>query len=266
MQVRSEIKNKIGFKILTLCLLFIMALIAFGMYRSRSYSLRDQLDLFSLILDGTPAITFPILAVLVYAASFSGEVQNRFLVYTRMRRPLQETLRIKMTANVIISFVFFFMLVFIPFLFVFYIEPHLVNTVFKPDLYGLTPETIDADTYKRRTFTQLLKYGTLIYGFVYALWVGLNGALYAAIAFYLVLTIRNVFLALSLPYIAYIISSFTLSALKLEDFRPNHAVFPFDHPQSPLWTALSSFIFLLIVLIALSVHNKKNIGKIERLL
>ncbi|WDM23111.1 hypothetical protein [Paenibacillus polymyxa] len=264
-QVKQEINNRLTLKFIILSFLFIVALIGFGMVRSQSYSLRDKLDLFALVLSGTPDITFPLLAVLVYVAAFSEEVQNRFLVYTRMRRSLKETLHIKLIANIILSFSFFFSLIFITYIFVYYIDPYIVKTVFEPSSYGLTRDTIDADAYSRHTFTQLLQYGSFVYGTVYALWVGLNGALYAAIAFYLVLIIHNRFLALSLPYITYIVASFTLNALNLRDFRPTHTIFPFGYVQSPLWTVCIPFVILLVILAVLAVYVRKNLHKVSSL-
>jgi|GEM_PF-1017848 len=260
-----EKKSRSQIRSFLLCSLFIAALIGFGMYTSGSYTLRDRLDLFGLVINTIPAVSFPILAVLVYVSSFAGEVRNRFLVYTRTRRPILETLRIKQTSNVKLSFLFFFFLAFIPFIYVYYIDPLVGNTVFQPSLYGLTPDSVVEDSYSRNTFTNLLQYGNLTFGIIYSLWVGLNGALYAAISFYLILLIRNSLLALSLPYVLYIVISFTLGILQLDHFRPNQSIFPFDHPQGPLWTASVPFLILLIIAIVLAVYVKRNVDKLDQL-
>lgn len=258
-QILHELRKRLTIGVVIPCFLFIIALLVFGIYRGQSYSLRDSLDFYGLILSGVPAITFPILAVLIYVSFFAGEIRNRFLVYTRMRRSIFETLVIKQVSNIVLSFLFFFLFVFIPFIYVYYIDPKVGNTVFDPSLYGLTSKSVITDSYSRHTFSNFLQHGTLTFGLVYSFWVGINGALYAAVSFYLVLLVRNSFLALSLPFVLYIVISFILSAVKLNDFRPNHVIFPFEHTQSPLWTVSIPFIILLFITIFLSAIVKKKI-------
>ncbi|WP_338554534.1 ABC transporter permease [Paenibacillus sp. KS-LC4] len=208
-------------------------------------------------------LLFPHPSYFNFVASFSGEVKNRFLTYTRMRRQISKTLFIKLTANSILTFSFFFVLIFILFLFAFYIEPHLGIAKYDPEGYGLIKDTLAAETYTRRTFTQLLKFGTFTYGFHYSFWVGLNAALHSAIGFYLVLLVRNRFLALSLPFIFYVISSYALAALGLESYRLNYLIFPFDRSQDPIWTAIVPFAILVATLIALMLYVKRNTSKVD---
>lgn len=264
-EVTREIRSKLTLMFLLLSILMTAALLSFAVYRSQNYTLRDWLDYFTFTLDGGLPITFPIVAVLVFVASFSGEVKNRFLTYTRMRRPILETVCIKLTANVILTFSFFFVLIFISFLFAYYVEPHLGIAKYEPEGYGLTKDTIVADTYTRRTFTQLLQYGVFTYSLLYSFWVGINAALYSAIGFYLVLLMRNRFLALTLPYIVYLIVSFTLSALGMETYRLNYVIFPFDHAQNSIWTAFVPFLILVAVLVSLILYVKRNTAKVDSL-
>jgi hypothetical protein len=262
-EVIREVRSKLTPMFLFLSILMTIALISFAVYRSQNYMLRDWLDYFTFILDGGLPITFPIIAVLVFVASFSGEVKNRFLTYTRMRRPIMEIVYIKQTANIILTCLFFFILIFISFLFAYYIEPHLGIAQYEPDGYGLTKDNIVADTYTRHTFTQLLRYGTFTYSILYSLWVGINAALYSAISFFLVLLMRNRFLALTLPYIVYLIVSFTLAALGIENYRPNYVIFPFDRLQNPIWTAFVPFLVLAVVLVWLIIYVKRNTSKVD---
>ncbi|WP_438350490.1 ABC transporter permease [Paenibacillus sp. FA6] len=262
-EVIQEVRCKLTPMFLFLWIFTTVALISVAVYRSQGYQLRDSQDYFTFTLNGVLPITFPIIAVLVYATSFSGEVSNRYLTYTRMRRPIMETLYIKLTANIVLTCLFFFMLIFIPFLFAYYIEPHLGIAKYDPEGFGLTKDNIAADTYTRHTFTQLLQYGTFTYSILYSLWVGMNAALYSAISLVLVLLIRNRFLALTLPFIIYLIGSFTLSAWGIEDYRPNYVIFPFDRVQNPIWTAFVPFLVLTVVLVGLIIYVKRNSSKVD---
>ncbi|ASA24742.1 hypothetical protein B9T62_30685 [Paenibacillus donghaensis] len=261
-EVIREVRSKLTPIFLFLWMLTTIALISFAVYRSRAWDFRDSLEYFTFILNGALPITFPIIAVLVYVASFSEEVNNRFLVYTRMRRSIMGTVYIKLTANIILTCLFFFSLTFISFLFAYYIEPHLGIANYDPAGFGLTKDNIAADTYTRYTFTQLLRYGTFTYSILYSLWIAINASLYSAISFFLVLLIRNRFLALSLPYIGYIIAGLTISSMGSYAYRPSYVLFPFDYIQSPIWTAFVPFLVLAVVLVCLMMYVKRNTSKV----
>jgi len=263
--VKSEIRSKLTPKFILLCLIVPAALIVLSIIRSREYRLKDWYDYFTFILEGGLPITFPILVVLVFVASFSGEVKNRFLTYTRMRRPIMSTVYIKLTANIVLTFLLYSALIFVCFLFAYYIEPYLGIVKFDPS-YGLTKEEIAISNITRHTFTQILNQGVFTYAILYSCWLGINAALYSAIGFYLVLLIKNRFLALTLPFIIYLVGSFTLLGLGIEDYRPNNALFPFDRIQAPIWTAFIPFLVLLLILLCLILYVQKKHTEIESLL
>ncbi|MBP2000812.1 hypothetical protein J2Z69_001843 [Paenibacillus shirakamiensis] len=262
-EVLFEVRKKLTPMFGLLWLLTLIAIISFAIYKSQHYILRDTLEYFSFVLNSALPIIFPIITVLVYVATFSGEVHHRFLVYTRMRRPILTTLYIKLLANIILTFLFFFSLIYICFLFAYYIEPHIGIAKYEPAGFGLTKDNIEADTYTRYTFTQLLQYGTITYSILYSFWVAMNAALYAGISFFLVLFIKNRFLALSLPFIIYVITIFTLISLDLEIYRLNYVIFPFDRVQDPLWKPFIPFIILLLILLCFLLYVKRNPSKVD---
>ncbi|MGG4046290.1 MULTISPECIES: hypothetical protein [Paenibacillus] len=264
-EITREVRSKFTPMFLFLWVLTIIALISFAVYRSKSWDFRDPLEYFTFILNGALPITFPIIAVLIYVASFSGEVKDRFLVYTRIRRPIMETVYMKLAANIILTSLFFFGIIFISYLFAWYIEPHMNIANYDPTGFGLTEENIAEDTYNRYTFSQLIRYGTTTYIILYSLWVSINAALYSSISFFLVLLIRNRFVALSLPYITYIISSLTLASLGWPAYRPSFALFPFDYQQSPIWTAFVPFLVLVFILVCLLFYVKQNASRVGKL-
>ncbi|PAD74412.1 MULTISPECIES: ABC transporter permease [Paenibacillus] len=264
-EILQEIRSKLSPKFFLSWLSLTAVLISFAVYRSRSYELRDSLDFFTFTIGSILPILFPIVSVLVLTISFAADIHHRFLTYTRMRRPIIETLNINFWANLVLTFIFFFCLIISLFIFAYYIEPLLGIANFNPAGYGLTTDNIAEDTYMRHTFTQFLRYGTLTYGIVYALWVGLNAGLFAAIGFVLVLLLRNRYLALSLPFVIYVVGIFTLSALGAEIYRPSYTIFPFDRIQSPIWTALIPFTILSVIVAGSLIYIKRNITKLGNL-
>lgn len=175
------------------------------------------------------------------------------------------TIYIKLTANIMLTFLLYTALILVCFLFAYYIEPYLGIVTFDP-LYGLTKEEIAINNITMHTFTQILNQGVFTYAILYSCWLGMNAALYSAIGFYLVILIKNKFLALSLPFIIYLVGSFTLLGLGIEDYRPNNALFPFDRIQAPIWTAFVPFLVLLLVLIGLIIYVHKKHTDIESLI
>ncbi|WP_052676079.1 hypothetical protein [Paenibacillus sp. IHBB 10380] len=255
----KEIKNTLSVKrILIWILLMLWPFLNFMLQRN-NYSFRDKLDVFTFMLEGVLPLVFVLLATLVYLGSFSQEIKKRFLVYTRLRIPLRKMLRIKFAANFLLTFGAFFVFTFGYFLFSFYIAPILGLIQYHPEVYKLNEVTVVEDSYTRHTFTQLLQYGSLTYGFLYSCWVGLNAAVYAALGFFMVLIVRSQFLALSIPFLLYIVGSFVLGAAGLMHFRFPDAIFPYSYMQVPIWTAFVPFLFLIFICVIIYIYVNKRL-------
>lgn len=264
--IMKEMRNAISSKRLVIWLLLMLYPFLNFMVNRDSVSFRDKLDVFTYMLEGLLPLCFVLLATLVYLGYFSQEIKNRYLVYTRMRYPLRKMLRIKFTANLLLTFGTFFVFTFGYFLFTFYILPQSGLIRFEPEVYKLNEITVVQDSYTRHTFTQLLQYGTLTYGFLYSCWVGINAAVYAAIGFIMVLIIRNQFLALSIPFMFYILGSYVMGFGDLRRYRFPDSIFPYSSIQMPIWTAFVPFFFLLFICTILVIGVNKNIERIDTLI
>lgn len=263
----KEIQNSLSIKRIVIWFLLMLWPFFYFIVQRNSVSFRDRLDVFTFMLEGILPLIFVLLATLVYVGSFSQEIKNRFLVYTRMRIPLRKMLLIKFIANSLTTFGVFFVFTFGYFLFSFYIVQPLGLIHFEPEAYKLTETTVIQDSYTRHTFTQLLQYGSLTYGFLYSCWVGFNAAVYAMIGFFLVIIIRNQFWALSIPFLMYILGSFVMGLdSSLMRFRFPDAIFPYSYMQLPIWTAFIPLLFLLIICTILAFFVNKNLERIDTLL
>ncbi|MCS1352626.1 ABC transporter permease [Mechercharimyces sp. CAU 1602] len=187
--------------------------------------------------------------IVIYADNIVSERKHDFILYTRTRIWLPSYIWSKIIVNALMSFVLSFLLVFLPFLFVFYIEPHLSFVTYSP---------VGTNTLSATTFDQLLSYGTFIYGVTYASWVAVNGVVYATLTMLLVLAIRNPLLSLALPFLWYHISNFVFAILKIEIYSPLFTIFPFGIEQQELWTILIpySILCLFIGITALYLYKK----------
>ncbi|GGF14595.1 hypothetical protein GCM10010954_11530 [Halobacillus andaensis] len=131
-----------------------------------------------------------------------------------------------------------------PFLFAFYIDPHLSIVDYTVMKSFESPDS--------HTFSQLMDYGTITYGVVYSSWVAINTVIYASLSL-LLLTKINKILAFFLPFLIYWGAHILTANLSLEVFSPIYSVFPFNITQQPIWTAFIPFAGLIIIILSLTL-------------
>lgn len=261
----KEFRNIVTLKFIIVWFLLILAPIIYTLLTVKQYSLIDRLDLYELNLSTILPLLFPLIVVLIYLANFSGEITNSFLSYTRLRVDIKQYLKTKLIANNIIVFIIMFSFVFIPFLFAFYIEPSFGMVTFEPENSGLSNTQLLNNSYNRFTFSQFLEYGSFTYGFLYSVWVGLNGVVYATLGFFALLLINNRFLALSIPFLLYHLGSFIIAVIDVPMILLDASIFPFNISQYPIWTAFIQFLFLSCICGALYVYTNKNLYRMDNI-
>ncbi|TYS63938.1 ABC transporter permease [Bacillus infantis] len=252
-QIKAELYRAATWRQITIWALLILILptVQFLLIKD-NYVFYRQLDLFLRLNSNFVPLLFPIIVVLVNATQFVGEQKNDFIQYTRLRIPLTTYLYGKLLTNAILTFTISFLIVFLPFVFSMYIEPFLgVVKIYPPDGNPI-PYT---------TFEQLLFLGTLPYGIIYSIWVGLNGMMYATIALLAVMILDKPFVALSIPFIYYLLADFVTQVLGVFKFSPSSTIFPFSISQQPLWTVFVPFAVLCLAVIILGLYLKENLYK-----
>ena len=234
---------------LWLSVIVLLPTIRFHMIRN-GYQFYEPVEVFQETVSGIIPLLFPVIAIIIYLPSFLQEQRNNFITYTRTRVPLRIYIMSKALMNALLTGMVTFLLIFIPFIFIVYVEKHLgiIN-------YSSPTENVRIPAV---TFSQFLRYGDLAYGFIYSLWVAINGVVYSTIAFMLLLNVSNPFIALSLPFLFYHILNFVTGLLHVPMFSPLSTIFPFNVEQQPLWTVLVPFSLLFIVLIIIFIFSIKN--------
>ncbi len=119
--------------------------------------------------------------------------------------------------------------------------------------FGLVNFTsLSEKTYETsNAFSFLADIHPLLYAVLYAAWIGLNGAAYATLAYLLILALEQIYLAISLPFVAYHIFNFVAGIMQAPQFSPISTVFPFNITEQPLWTVFVPFAILIVVNITL---------------
>jgi hypothetical protein len=256
-QLKYELRKLLNINniVFWLFIIVIFHLVKFFMIKN-NYIFDRPTDTYIILLREIIPLFFPAIVVIICIPSFLGELRHNFIMYTRTRVPIQIYLFSKAIVYMVVTGIVVFLLLFLPFLFITYIEPKL----------GIIQYTQDVSMMRdvRVTFFYFMKYGTLVYALVYSSWVTVNAMIYSTIAFVLLLLLDNAYLALSLPFIYYNVGNFVTAVLGLEIFSPAITIFPFNIGEQPLWTVLVPFAVLVVILLVLLLLLVKN--KRERLL
>lgn len=244
-----EQKN-VSFSIGSIILLFSLILPAtqFYLIYDGDYVFYRQVEIFTRTNSEFVPLLFPIIMAIICLICFKGSKKGISIPETNSE--FVHLVKSKLKANVFLSFLTAFSIVFLSFIFVIYIVPLLDIVTISPNNYG--------NPLPLTTFEQFLSLGTLPYGIIYSVWVGLNGVLYATFGLLLLLIYRNSMLSLLIPVFFYL-SHFFAELFGYFQFSPLHSIFPFGIAQQPLWTVLIPFITLsFIVLFLFNKLMRKN--------
>lgn len=205
----------------------------------KSYQFFLPTEVFEETLSGAIPMLFPILAVLIFLPIFIAEYKDNYLTYVRTRASLKDYLFAVGFVNVMLTGFVFFLMTIVTFVLIRYVEPFFGLVNYAP----LSEKTHDVTN----AFSFLVDIHPLLYAVLYAAWIGLNGAVYATLAYLLILSLEQVYLAISLPFFAYHIFNFVAGMMQAPQFSPISTVFPFNITEQPLWTVFVPFTVLIVV-------------------
>lgn len=249
--VSIELKKALNkrFFIISLALIFLPLIVILPIING-SFEFHRAIEVHSQLLSSSPIVLlFPILLMPLYASSYANEKKDNYLEYVRSRTNISEYIFVKGLVNAILTFIIAFLMIFIPFLFIQYIDPMIGYIHYETEFFN--PVSIG-------TFEVVAQNSVLLYGIVYSLWVAINGALYTTIAYLFTICFKNKFVALSMPFLWWFIMNFVTAILTIENFSPIYTVFPFSITTQPIWTIFIPFIFLILFIIGLIMHIKKT--------
>lgn len=247
--ISIELKKAFSLKflIVSLILIFLPLIVVLPMING-SYMFFRPIEVHSELISGSAiALLFPILLIPLYAGSYANEKKDNFLLYVRPRTMLSNYVVAKGLVNAIVTFAVAFLMIFIPFVFIQYIDPALNIIKYTTEFY---------DPVSVGTFEFLAEKSILLYGIGYSLWVAINGALYTTIAYLLSICFKNKFVALSIPFLWWFIMNFVTAILGIEMFSLVYTVFPFTITAQPIWTVFVPFTILVLVIIGLTALIK----------
>lgn len=217
-----------------------------------NYVFYRQIEAFQRVNTDFVPLLFPFMMVLVYAIYLVPEIKNGYLFFVTTRIQLKTYIQSKIAINSVLSFLSGFLIVFLPFVFIMYIEPFL--NIINLENPGTNPVPY-------LLFEQLLNYGTLTYGLVYSFWVGINGVLYSTVGLLLLFLGKTPLISFSLPFIYYIVGHFITQLLGIDYFSPMLTIFPFSLELQPIWVI---FIPLIILITIVAILYYMLVNRLDR--
>lgn len=251
--MRNEQKNLLKPKRMISWILLVLTLpiIKFLLIKDQ-YVFYRQIEVFQRTNSDFVPLLFPFIVVLVYAFYLIPEIKSGYLFFVTSRTQLKTYIQSKLIINALISFLSAFLLVFLPFIFVMYIEPSL--NIISLDQAGTNPISY-------LLFEQLLNHGTLTYGIVYSFWVGVNGVLYSTFALLLLFLGKTSLVSFSIPFVYYIVGHFITQLLGVDYLSPMLTIFPFSLELQPIWIIFIPFLVLIMIVSVLSFMIRKRLAE-----
>lgn len=247
--ISIELKKALSIKLFIVSMVLILGpLIIVTPIINGSYLFFRPIEVHSELINSSAiSLLFPILLVILYANSYVNEKRENFLLYVKPRTNISKYILAKGLVNAIVTFIVAFLMIYIPFVFVQYIDPALGIIQYETSFYQ--PTSVG-------TFEFLAEKSVHLYGVMYSLWVAINGVLYVSVAYLLSICIKNRFVALSVPFLWWFIMNFVTGVLGIERFSPIFSVFPFSIATQPIWTVLVSFAVIILAIVSLFIYIK----------
>lgn len=251
--ISIELKKVLSLKffIISIILIFLPLAVVLPIING-SYLFFNPVEVHSQIISSSAiSLLFPILLVVLYANSYANEKKDNYILYVKPRTHLANYIFAKGFVNAIVTFIVAFLMIFIPFLFVQYMDPLFNIIQYETDFYE--PVSVG-------TFEFLVERSIFLYGLLYSLWVAINGVIYTTVAYLLTIVLKNRFVALSVPFLFWFIMNFITGILGIEQFSPIFSVFPFSISAQALWSIFVPFAVIILAIAALITYIKsKNV-------
>jgi hypothetical protein len=223
---------------------------------------RDDFDVFGLGMASPLMFLLPAFAVLLCCTRLFQDIGHRYISAIRTRTSIRRYLLRSYARSALVAFVLFFLLSFACFLVAFYLWPSIGNPNVHPASYYLTPGSAIRDSYSRVSYSSILELGLLPYGLLYSTWVGVGGAIFAAMGIASLLLVKKRALAIAVPFLIYFGETVFATLLGSPQAALVYSLFPFGiTPTTPILAAMPILLtaLLLAVIVSLTIARADNL-------
>lgn len=228
----------------------VLAPIVVGVNAASVGSFRDRSDVLAIMMLAPVSLILPLVVALLTCLRLYAQLTERFVANTRSRMSAREFVLRHMARAVGASALIFFLYVFAAFVVAFYVWPLVGDPAIDPEGYNMTAAQAAAQSLKRSSYSFLLEYGELAFGFGYAAWVSLSSAAFAVLCCCFLVTLPNRILALGLPFLIYLGSTVGAALIGLPRFGLLYSLFPFGlEASAPLIAAAPMLVLAAVTLV-----------------
>jgi hypothetical protein len=248
---RREFRSTFRWQLIPLAFAVIVLPLWFGVSGVAGSAFRSNFDIYQQFMNSPIDVALPIFAVLLGCLPTYWNVRHRFASNTRTRMPVRRYVLLRIATSTVIPFCTLFLWSFISFIVAYYVWPDLGNPGVQPSVYEMTSGQAILDSYGSVSYSEFLQYGPLVYGLLYSVWLGLGGALYAAIGVLALIYLRASTFALTIPLIIYVGETIIATLLGNPHGALLFSLLPFGVTQTdPLDAAMPTLILAALASIA----------------
>jgi hypothetical protein len=255
---RSIIRKSLPF------LLVIVAVgvpLAYGIQMTVHKGYPSQIAVLSRIFITPFMFIFPLIAGLLGCWRVYTEVGHRFASLHGARQSMRRYLAGRLLYAALIPAAAYFIYAALVFLVAYYLWPEIGNPGVDPANYAMTTaEAVQAEV-SDTSYSQLLEFGTPVYGLAYATWLGVSAGFYATAAALCLVVMRKRLAAIALPSAVFLAQSVLAIAVSGPQSALVFSVFPFGLTQLPIAAAVAPQLVLDVAVIVFVVYVFVNVRR-----
>lgn len=221
--------------------------VVWGTLQVQDFVLPSRLSVFILYLGSPLVLVIPFLAAWAGNTRLHAELGHRYPANLRSRMSAVAFLRARLLTSFLVPFVIFGASVVVVSLIAFVIWPLLGDSFIDPSVYFLSsPEEVAASDQSRAPLSQLMAFGSPVFGAGSALWLGFAAGVYGAFAAAAMILLQNRTLGMLLPLGVYIVQTIAAAILVGPYAGLLYSLAPFGLQQVPITTTVLPTMLLAL--------------------
>lgn len=222
-----------------------------GTVQVQQFNLASRLSVFVLYLGSPLTLVIPFLAAWAGNSRLYAELGQRHLTNLGSRQSPTKLLQMRLLKGFLIPAAIFAVSILAVYLVAFVLWPVLGDPFLDPSVYFLqSPQEVAKYDQAQTGFSQLMAFGSPVFGVIAALWFAFAAGVYGAFAAAALLVLNNRMLAILLPMGVYIIETIA-TALTVGPYAGLlYSLSPFLLRQAPIIVSVTP-TFILAAVVAL---------------
>lgn len=235
--------------------------LAYGIQMTVHKGYPSQIAVLSRIFITPFMFIFPLIAGLLGCWKMYTEVGQRFASLHGARQSMRRYLARRLLCSALVPAGAYFVYAVLAFLVAYYLWPQIGNPGVNPVNYAMTAAEAAQAELADTSYSQLLEFGTPVYGLAYAAWLGVSAGFYAVATALCLVVMKNRLAAIALPSAVFLAQSVLSIAVTGPQSALVFSVFPFGLTQLPIAAAAAPQLALDLAVIVFAVYVFTNVRR-----